>query len=77
MGVSSASLPGHRFPKLSLDVDLGALRVVRTLDPRTREDVFYAYGRATMVLDLGHREAAERALERLEELRNTYAGEAP
>ncbi|MDO0912658.1 PucR family transcriptional regulator ligand-binding domain-containing protein [Streptomyces sp. DT2A-34] len=34
-----------------------ALRSVRGLDPQTREDVFYTYGRGTMALDLGHRAA--------------------
>ncbi|MEJ8670594.1 hypothetical protein WKI71_25770 [Streptomyces sp. MS1.AVA.1] len=58
--------------KLSLDVCFFALRRVRGLDQRTREDVFYAYGRGTMALDLGHRAAAARELARLRELRELY-----
>ncbi|MFF5481460.1 hypothetical protein ACFY5C_29620 [Streptomyces sp. NPDC012935] len=58
--------------KLSLDVCFFALRRVRGLDPQTREDVFYAYGRGTMALDLGNRAAAARELARLRELRELY-----
>ncbi|MGW1952236.1 hypothetical protein ACWCPI_05640 [Streptomyces sp. NPDC001920] len=59
--------------KLSLDVCFFQLRRVRGLDPRIREDVFYIYGRGTMALDSGRREAAEREVRRLRELRDTYA----
>jgi hypothetical protein len=58
--------------KLFLDVDFRTLSRSPALDPRTREDVFYIYGRGTMALDFGHREAAERELERLRNLRRTY-----
>jgi hypothetical protein len=58
--------------KLSLDVCFFALRRVRGLDAQTREDVFYAYGRGTMALDLGNRAAAARELARLRELRELY-----
>ncbi|WP_405587133.1 hypothetical protein [Streptomyces sp. NBC_01092] len=59
--------------QLSLDVDFNALRRTRGLDRRIREDAFYAYGRGTMALDLGHRAAARREVARLRELRDTYA----
>ncbi|MEV7002398.1 hypothetical protein AB0N62_32590 [Streptomyces sp. NPDC093982] len=58
--------------KLSLDVCFFALLRVRGLDAQTREDVFYAYGRGTMALDLGNRAAAARELARLRELRELY-----
>lgn len=59
--------------RLGLDVSFFQLRRLRRLDPRTREDVFYTYGRGTMALDFDHREAAERELARLRELREAHA----
>lgn len=59
--------------KLSLNVYFFALRRARGLDARTREDVFYIYGRGTTALDLGHRAAAQREVNRLRELRDRYA----
>lgn len=59
--------------KLSLDVAFFQLRRARGLDPQTREDVFYIYGRGTMALDFGHREAAQREVARLRALREAYA----
>ncbi|MFG1668179.1 hypothetical protein [Streptomyces sp. Y7] len=53
--------------RLSLDVHYNALCRARGLDPRVREDAFSLYGRGTMALDLGRREAA-----RLRQLRETY-----
>ncbi|QOV36399.1 hypothetical protein IM697_41455 [Streptomyces ferrugineus] len=58
--------------RLSLDVSFHALRRARGLDPRIREDAYYAYGRGTMALDLGHRAAAQREVERLRELRDAH-----
>lgn len=63
--------------QFSLDVTFLSLRRAPTLDPRTREDAFYIYGRATVSLDLGHREAAERGLELLQELREKHAPRKP
>lgn len=59
--------------QLSLDVDFHALRHLPALDSQVREDIFYTYGRATMALDLGNQEAAERELDRLQELRKSHA----
>jgi hypothetical protein len=55
--------------QLSLDVTFQALRDASALDPRARQDAFYLYGRATMALEVGDRETAERELERLRDLR--------
>jgi hypothetical protein len=38
------------------------------LDCRIRQDVFYVAGRAAMALDLGHLEAAEREVRRMEQV---------
>lgn len=62
--------------KLFLDVAFRALSRLPTLDPRTREDAFYIYGRGTMALDFGHRGAAERELERLRKIQRTYVKKA-
>ncbi|WP_408051771.1 hypothetical protein [Streptomyces sp. HO565] len=35
---------------------------------RIRQDVFYVAGRAAMALDLGHLEAAEREVRRMEQV---------
>ncbi|WP_367038365.1 hypothetical protein [Streptomyces sp. Je 1-332] len=63
--------------QLFLDVDFHALRQLPALDSRVREDVFYTYGRATMALDLGNRQAAERELERLRELSKSHSKGTP
>ncbi|MEU7565205.1 hypothetical protein AB0A99_04180 [Streptomyces fradiae] len=52
--------------ELSLEVRFLALCRRPDLDCRAREDVFYTAGRAAMALDLGHLEAAERELRRME-----------
>ncbi|GAA2449008.1 hypothetical protein [Streptomyces macrosporus] len=63
--------------ELALEVNFLALRGMRTPAPRTREDAFYLYGRATMALDLGYRAAAERGAESLRELRRTHEEAGP
>ncbi|MFF3013613.1 hypothetical protein [Streptomyces sp. NPDC057939] len=54
--------------ELSLEVRFLALCCQPGLDCRTRQDVFYVAGRAAMALDLGHLEAAEREIRRLEQV---------
>ncbi|MFF4845831.1 hypothetical protein [Streptomyces collinus] len=54
--------------ELSLEVGFLALCRQPELDCRTRQDVFYVAGRAAMALDLGHLEAAEREIRRMEQV---------
>ncbi|MQY05596.1 hypothetical protein [Actinomadura macrotermitis] len=51
-----------------LSLEFGFRAMSRASDPRIREKAAYIYGRGTMALELGHREAADRELERLREL---------
>ncbi|GAA3989249.1 hypothetical protein GCM10022247_04720 [Allokutzneria multivorans] len=52
--------------ELSLEVRFLALCRRPEFDCRTRQDIFYVAGRAAMALDLGHLEAAEREIRRME-----------
>ncbi|MFE7857328.1 hypothetical protein [Streptomyces sp. NPDC057403] len=52
--------------ELSLEVRFLALCRQPGMDCRTRQDLFYVAGRAAMALDLGHLEAAEREIQRME-----------
>ncbi|MFF9851038.1 hypothetical protein [Streptomyces litmocidini] len=54
--------------ELSLEVRFLALCRQPGLDCRIRQDVFYVAGRAAMALDLGHLEAAEREIRRMEQV---------
>ncbi|MGX1274725.1 hypothetical protein [Streptomyces phaeoluteigriseus] len=54
--------------ELSLEVRFLALCRQPGLDCRIRQDVFYVAGRAAMALDLGHLEAAEREVRRMEQV---------
>ncbi|MFK0287750.1 hypothetical protein ACIQVL_45825 [Streptomyces sp. NPDC090499] len=54
--------------ELSLEVRFLALCRQPGLDCRTRQDIFYVAGRAAMALDLGHMEAAEREIRRMEQV---------
>ncbi|CAM5316076.1 hypothetical protein GCM10010261_60200 [Streptomyces pilosus] len=53
--------------ELSLEVRFLALCRTAHLDCRARQDIFYLAGRSAMALDLGHVEAAERELRRMEQ----------
>jgi leucyl-tRNA synthetase len=59
-----------------LDFIFKALIRGQALPAWVREDVRYVYGRATMAIDLGHRAAAERELERLRRYEITFAEQA-
>ncbi|WP_329250712.1 hypothetical protein OG223_20925 [Streptomyces sp. NBC_01478] len=61
--------------ELSLEVRFLALCSRSELDCRIREDVFYVAGRAAMALDLGHLEAAEREIRRMEQVGSVESGE--
>ncbi|MFE2291064.1 hypothetical protein [Streptomyces sp. NPDC059452] len=54
--------------ELSLEVRFLALCRQPGLDCRIRQDIFYVAGRAAMALDLGHLEAAEREVRRMEQV---------
>lgn len=54
--------------ELSLEVRFLALCRRSGLDCRIRQDIFYVAGRAAMALDLGHLEAAEREIRRMEQV---------
>ncbi|WP_426567389.1 hypothetical protein [Streptomyces canus] len=54
--------------ELSLEVRFLALCRQPGLDCRIRQDIFYVAGRAAMALDLGHLEAAEREIRRMEQV---------
>ncbi|GGJ48693.1 hypothetical protein [Streptomyces brasiliensis] len=54
--------------ELSLEVRFPALCRQPGLDCRVRQDIFYVAGRAAMTLDLGHLEAAEREIRRMEQV---------
>ncbi|MEV7434064.1 hypothetical protein [Streptomyces griseoviridis] len=54
--------------ELSLQVRFLALCRQPGVDRRMRQDVFYVAGRASMALDLGHLEAAEREIRRMEQV---------
>ncbi|MGW4439229.1 hypothetical protein ACWELO_26320 [Streptomyces sp. NPDC004596] len=54
--------------ELSLEVRLLALCRQPGLDCRIRQDIFYVAGRAAMALDLGHLEATEREIRRMEQV---------
>ncbi|WP_327070249.1 hypothetical protein [Kitasatospora sp. NBC_01302] len=54
--------------ELSLEVRLLALCRQPGLGCRIRQDVYYIAGRAAMALDLGHLEAAEREIRRMEQV---------
>ena len=54
--------------ELSLEVQFLALCRQPGLDCRIRQDIFYVAGRAAMALDLGHLEAAEREIQRMEQV---------
>jgi hypothetical protein len=54
--------------ELKLEVRFLALCRQAELSCRIRQDVFYLAGRAAMALDLGHLEAAEREIRRMEEV---------
>ncbi|MGW1618790.1 hypothetical protein [Streptomyces sp. NPDC002172] len=54
--------------ELGLEVRFLALCRRPGLDCRTRQDIFYVAGRAAMALDLGHLEAAEREIRRMEQV---------
>jgi hypothetical protein len=54
--------------ELSLEVRFRALCRQPGLDCRTRQDIFYVAGRAAMGLDLGHLEAAELEVRRMEQV---------
>lgn len=57
---------GH--PYRPVEVRFLALCRPSGLDDRTRQDLFYVAGRAAMALDLGHLEAAEREIRRMEQV---------
>ncbi|MEU3659851.1 hypothetical protein AB0E77_08810 [Streptomyces sp. NPDC032940] len=68
-----AALPVHVRDEmgrieLSLEVRFLALCRQPSLDCGIRQDIFYVAGRAAMALDLGHLEAAEREIRRMEQL---------
>ncbi|MCZ9354896.1 hypothetical protein NGM36_34915 [Streptomyces mutabilis] len=68
-----ASLPVHVRDEmgrieLSLEVQFLALCRQPGLGCRIRQDIFYVAGRAAMALDLGHLEAAEREIQRMEQV---------
>ncbi|MFB6775244.1 hypothetical protein [Streptomyces sp. NPDC056337] len=54
--------------ELSLEVRFLALCRQPGLGCRVRQDIFYVAGRAAMALDLGHLEAAEREVQRMEQV---------
>ncbi|MGW2886638.1 hypothetical protein ACWDDN_15025 [Streptomyces griseoruber] len=54
--------------ELSLEVRFLALCRQPGLGCRIRQDIFYVAGRAAMALDLGHLEAAEREIRRMEQV---------
>ncbi|MGY6021793.1 hypothetical protein [Streptomyces spinosirectus] len=54
--------------ELNLEVRFLALCRHPGLDCRIRQDIFYLAGRAAMALDLGHLEAAEREIRRMEQV---------
>ncbi|MFD8273282.1 hypothetical protein [Streptomyces flaveolus] len=56
--------------RVELRLEVGFLALCRRpgLDCRIRQDVFYVAGRAAMALDLGHLEAAEREVRRMEQV---------
>ena len=54
--------------ELNLEVQFLALCDQPGLDCRIRQDIFYVAGRAAMALDLGHLEAAEREIRRMEQV---------
>ncbi|MFF7209539.1 hypothetical protein ACFZAU_03260 [Streptomyces sp. NPDC008238] len=54
--------------ELRLEVGFLALCGQPGPDCRIRQDIFYVAGRAAMALDLGHLEAAEREVRRMEQL---------
>ncbi|MFE2583905.1 hypothetical protein ACFXGE_28455, partial [Streptomyces sp. NPDC059378] len=57
--------------ELSLEVQFLALCCQPGLNCRIRQDIFYLAGRAAMALDLGHLEAAEREIRRMERVGST------
>ncbi|MFB6518666.1 hypothetical protein [Streptomyces sp. NPDC056401] len=54
--------------ELSLEVRFLALCRQTGLNCRIRQDIYYVAGRAAMALDLGHLEAAEREIRRMEQV---------
>ncbi|MFC9153562.1 hypothetical protein ACFTT0_01045 [Streptomyces bauhiniae] len=68
-----ADLPVHvrdEMVRIELSFEVRFLALCRPsgLDDRTRQDLFYVAGRAAMALDLGHLEAAEREIRRMEQV---------
>jgi hypothetical protein len=62
--------------ELSLEVRFLALCRQPGLDCRTRQDIFYVAGRAAMALDLGHLEAAELEVRRMEQVGSAKPSES-
>ncbi|MFJ6887256.1 hypothetical protein ACIQRC_20800 [Streptomyces californicus] len=62
--------------ELSLEVRFLALCRRSGMDCRIRQDVFYVAGRAAMALDLGHLEAAEYEVRRMEQVGSVEALES-
>lgn len=68
-----AALPVHvrdEMGRIELSLEVRFLALCRQpgLDCRRRQDVFYVAGRAAMALDLGHLEAAEQEIRRMEQV---------
>ncbi|MEU3521617.1 hypothetical protein ABZ770_41355 [Streptomyces sp. NPDC006654] len=62
--------------ELSLEVRFLDLCRQPELDGRIRQDIFYLAGRAAMAVDLGHLEAAEREIRRMEQVGTVEPGES-
>jgi hypothetical protein len=68
-----AALPVHvrdEMGRIELSLEVRFLALCRQpgLDCRIRQDVYYVAERAAMALDLGHLEAAEREIRRMEQV---------